>query len=295
TGVLTGKGQKWGGSLIRPEATGYGAVYFTLEMLATRKTELAGKRALVTGGSKGIGRSIALTLAGAGADVVVSARHQPNLEAVATEIESLGRRALAATCDVADKAQIQALADQVLDTFGGIDILVNNAGIARSHKFLNHPDEMWDQTLAVNLTGVYLMTKAFTPAMVAQKWGRVINIASIASKVGGKYIAAYSASKHGVLGLTRSLALEFVADNITVNAICPGYVNTPMTKANIANIAKQTGAPEAKIRTSLENQSPQQRFVEPEEVAAVALLLAQDSGQGITGQAINIDGGSVMF
>ena len=258
-------------------------------------SSLAGKRAVVTGGSKGIGRSIALALAEAGADVAISARGLPELEAVAAEIEGLGRRSLALTCDVTDKSQIQQLAETVLAEFGGVDILVNNAGIAKSHKFIGHPDDLWNQILAINLTGVYLVTKAFVPGMVTQKWGRIINMASIAAKVGERYIAAYAASKHGLLGLTRSLALEFVADNITVNAICPGYVDTPMTEGNVANISQRTGMPEEKARAILENFSPQKRLIQPEEVAAVALLLAQENGRGITGQAINVDGGTVMF
>lgn len=256
---------------------------------------LAGKRAVVTGGSKGIGRSIALALAEAGADVAISARHLPELEAVAAEIEGLGRRCLVNRCDVTDRAQIREMAESVLAGFGAVDILVNNAGLATSHKFIDHPDELWDQLLALNLTSVYLVSKAFVPGMVAQKWGRIINIASIAAKVGERYIAAYTASKHGVLGLTRALALELVADNITVNAICPGYVATPTTDTNIANIAGRTGMPPEKARSILEKVSPQQRLIQPEEVAAVALLLAQESGRGITGQGINVDGGTVMF
>ena len=258
------------------------------------KLALAGRRAVVTGGSKGIGRSIALTLAGAGADVAVIARGLPELEAVAAEIQVLGRRSLPVSCDVADPEQVQRMATRVIEELGGVDILVNNAGLARSHKFLNHPDELWHLLLTANLTSVYYVTKAFVPTMVEQGWGRIITIASIASKIGGRYIAAYTASKHGVLGLTRALALELIPYHITVNAICPGYVNTEMTHANIANIAARTRTTPAQARESLEKVSPQQRLIEPEEVAAVALLLAQESSRGITGQAINVDGGTVM-
>jgi 3-hydroxybutyrate dehydrogenase len=263
--------------------------------MTTNNTPLNGRRAVVTGGSKGIGRSVALALAEAGADVVVTARNMIDLEAVAGEIKALGRRSLAISSDVTNVAEVLQLAQAVQDEFGGIDILVNNAGTAKSHKFLNHPDELWDEMLAVNLTSVYLVTKAFVPAMVEQKWGRIINMASIASKVGGRYIAAYTTAKHGLLGLTRSLALEFVGDNITVNAVCPGYVDTPLTDANITNIAHHTGMSEEQARATLAKTSPQNRLVTPEEVAAVVLLLAQESGKGITGQAINVDGGSVMF
>ncbi|HEX9923735.1 MAG TPA: SDR family NAD(P)-dependent oxidoreductase [Anaerolineae bacterium] len=255
---------------------------------------LTGRRAVVTGGSKGIGLSIALALAGAGADVAVSARGQNELEQVAGQIRALGRRSLALPCDVTDPAQVERLATAVLDEWDGVDILVNNAGAAGSHKFIDHPDELWHRLLAINLTGTYYVTKAFVPAMVEQNWGRIINIASIASKIGGRYIAAYTASKHGVLGLTRALALELVSSQITVNAICPGYVDTPMTDSGIVNIASRTKLTEAEARVTLEKTSPQNRLIEPEEVAAVAVLLAQDISKGITGQAINVDGGTVM-
>jgi NAD(P)-dependent dehydrogenase (short-subunit alcohol dehydrogenase family) len=167
--------------------------------------------------------------------------------------------------------------------------------MAGSHKFLGLPDELWHQTLALNLTSVYYVTKAIAPAMVERRAGRILTIASIASKVGNRYTAAYTASKHGVLGLMRSLALEFAPYNITVNAICPGWVETPMTQQGIATIARTTGMSEQDARKTLERVSPQQRLVQPEEVAAVAVFLAQDSSGGITGQAINVDGGTVMW
>ena len=182
----------------------------------------------------------------------------------------------------------------VTEGLGGIDILVNNAGNAGSHKFLNHPDELWQRMLAVNLTSIYYVSKAFVPMLIDQRSGRIINIASIASRVGGQYIAAYTAAKHGALGLTRALAVELLPYNITVNAICPGYVNTPMTDASISNIKARTGMTEAQAREALEKTSPQRRLIEADEVAAVAVFLAQESSRGITGQAINIDGGSVM-
>jgi NAD(P)-dependent dehydrogenase (short-subunit alcohol dehydrogenase family) len=255
---------------------------------------LAGKRAVVTGAGRGIGRSIALALAEAGADVVVSARTGSEIEALAAEIESLGRRSRAIPCDVTNAEEVQHLAQTALEGMGGIDILVNNAGNAGSHKFVNHPDELWNRMLAVNLTSIYYVSKAFVPRMIEQKSGRIINIASIASRVGGSYIAAYTAAKHGALGLTRALATELLPYNITVNAICPGYVNTPMTDTSVANIAARTGMPEAQARGHLEKTSPQNRLMEPEEVASIAVFLAQETSRGITGQAINIDGGGVM-
>jgi 3-hydroxybutyrate dehydrogenase len=256
---------------------------------------LDGKIALVTGGGRGIGAASALALAEAGADVVVCSRTATEIDAVAERIRSLGRKSLAVTCDVTDAAEVARMADEVNAQFGAVEILVNNAGLGRSHRFADHPDELWDQMLAINLTSVYRVTKAFVPKMIERRRGRVINLASTASKVGGKYIAAYTAAKHGVLGLTRALASELVSHNITVNAVCPGYVNTPMTDDNVANIVAKTGMPEAEARRALEKLSPQNRMIESEEVAAMVVMLASDIAQGINGQAINIDGGAVMF
>ena len=255
---------------------------------------LSGRRAVVTGASRGIGRSIALALAQAGADVAVTARTQGEIEQLAAEIRAMGRQSLAVPCDVTDSEQVKHMASTLIDGLGGVDILVNNAGNAGSHKFLNHPDELWHRMLSINLTSVYYVTRAFVPRLIEQRWGRIITIASMASRVGGSYIAAYTAAKHGVLGLTRALAVELLPYNITVNAICPGYVNTPMTDASVSNIAARTGMSEAQAREALEKSSPQKRLFEPEEIAAVAVFLAQDINTGITGQAINIDGGGVM-
>jgi len=256
---------------------------------------LAGRRAVVTGAGRGIGRSIALTFARAGADVAVSARTTAEIEQVAAEIRTQGRQGVAVPCDVTDPEQVQAMAAQVIEELGGLDILVNNAGSAGSHKFLNHPDELWHRMLAINLTSVYYVTKAFVPALIERGGGRIITVASIAAKVGGRYIAAYTASKHGVLGLTRALAVELLPYHITVNAICPGYVDTPMTQSNIEHMMRLTGRPAEQIRSALARMSPQERLMEPAEVAAVALFLAQDTSKGITGQAINVDGGAVMW
>jgi NAD(P)-dependent dehydrogenase (short-subunit alcohol dehydrogenase family) len=255
---------------------------------------LAGKRAVVTGAGRGIGRSIALALAQAGANVAVTARTPSEIEQLVAEIQELGRKSIAVTCDVTDSEQVTHMATTFIEGLGGVDILVNNAGNAGSHKFLNHPDELWQRMLTINLTSVYYVTKAFVPALIEQRYGRIINIASIASRAGGSYIAAYTAAKHGVLGLTRALAVELMPYNITVNAICPGYVNTPMTDASVSNIVSRTGMPASKAREALVNTSPQKRLIEPEEVAAIAVFLAQDSNRGITGQAINIDGGGMM-
>ncbi len=255
---------------------------------------LSGKRAIVTGAGKGIGRSIALALAQAGADVGVTARTASDIDALALEIQAMGRRSLAVTCDVTDPEQVQHMATTLLAGLGGLDILVNNAGNAGSHKMLNHPDELWHRMLAVNLTSVYYVCKAFLPTLTEQRSGRIINIASIASRVGGNYIAAYTASKHGVLGLTRALAAEMIPYNITVNAVCPGYVDTPMTDASVNNMVARTGMSEERAREYLAKTSPQNRLISPEEVASAVVFLAMDINRGITGQALNIDGGGTM-
>ena len=256
---------------------------------------LNGKIALVTGAGRGIGEASALALARAGADVIVCSRTAAEIEVVAEKIRALGRKAVAATCDVTAPAEIKLMADNVASQIGPVEILVNNAGLGSSHRFVDHPDELWHQMLAINLTSVYYVTKTFVPKMVEMRRGRIVNIASTASKVGSKYIAAYTAAKHGVLGLTRALAVELVTYNITVNAICPGYVNTPMTDNNISKIVGKTGLTEDEARKTLEKLNPQNRMIESEEVAAMVVMLASDIALGINGQAINIDGGAVMF
>jgi len=256
---------------------------------------LLDRRALVTGASRGIGRSIALALAAAGADVALNARGQAELDQLAAEVRALGRRAAAIPCDVTSADEVAQMAETALASLGGVDILVNNAGAAASHKFLGHPDELWHRMLAVNLTSAYYVTKALAPQMVARGTGRIIMIASVAAKTGARYIAAYTAAKHGVLGLTRALAAELVASGITVNAICPGYVDTPMTDGTIANMVARTRMSETQAREALEQMSPQRRLIAPEEVADLAVYLAGESARGITGQAINLDGGGVMY
>jgi len=256
---------------------------------------LLDRRALVTGASRGIGRSIALALAAAGADVALNARGQAELDQLAAEVRALGRRAVAIPCDVTSADEVAQMAETALASLGGVDILVNNAGAAASHKFLGHPDELWHRMLAVNLTSADYVTKALAPQMVARGTGRIIMIASVAAKTGARYIAAYTAAKHGVLGLTRALAAELVASGITVNAICPGYVDTPMTDGTIANMVARTRMSETQAREALEQMSPQRRLIAPEEVADLAVYLAGESARGITGQAINLDGGGVMY
>jgi 3-hydroxybutyrate dehydrogenase len=259
--------------------------------------KLKDKTALITGGGRGIGRAVAFVFAREGARVAVAARTTRQVEQVASEISAtFETEALAVVCDVSDAESVRRAFETVAERFGGgVDILVNNAGIAESAPLTKTSDELWQRHLSVNLTGTFLCTRAALPAMIARGWGRIINIASIAGKTGAPYIAAYTASKHGVLGLTRSVALEVALKGITVNAICPGYVETEMAQQAINNISGKTGKSEAEARDVLNRMSPQHRLVEPEEVAALALLLASEEGRGINGQAINVDGGSVLF
>lgn len=251
--------------------------------------------ALVTGAGKGIGAAISLALAGQGVAVAALARTEADVERVAQTIRAQGGQALAVAADATEPEAVAAAVDRVTRDLGTIGILVNNAGQGGSHKFLGHDDALWHRLLNANLNSVYYVSKAVVPGMVAARWGRIINIASIAAKAGGKYMAAYTAAKHGVLGLTRALATELVGDNITVNAICPGFVDTPMTDQTVANITTRTRLDAAAARAVLEKTSPQNRLITPEEVAAVAVMLAGEAARGITGQAINVDGGAVMY
>ncbi|HYM48975.1 MAG TPA: SDR family NAD(P)-dependent oxidoreductase [Candidatus Limnocylindrales bacterium] len=256
--------------------------------------DLHGRIALVTGGGRGIGRAVAVALAGAGADVAVSARTQSHVDEVAAAVRGLGRRALAITCDVSRSAEVDAMLDQVRSELGDPLILVNNAGIAKSAKVTEITDELWAETLGINVTGAFYCTRAVLPAMLRAGWGRLINMASIASRVGAPYIAAYAASKHALLGLTRAVAAEVVSKGVTVNAICPGYVDTDMTAENVARIKERTGRPADEVRGYMERTSPQGRLMSVDEIAAMALFLCSEDARGITGQGIVIDGGGVQ-
>jgi NAD(P)-dependent dehydrogenase (short-subunit alcohol dehydrogenase family) len=250
---------------------------------------LDGRVALVTGGGRGIGRAIALALAGAGAAVTVTGRDVARLEAVRAEIAAQGGRALALACDVADAAAVHAVFAEARAALGPIDILVNNAGITASVKFAETDDATWERIMRVNASGPFYCCRAAVPAMVARSWGRIINIASYAALTGIPYSSAYSASKHALLGLTRSLALELARHNITANAICPGWVETDMVQEAVSNIVTKTGRTTDEARASILALAGQRRMIAPEEVAAAALRLARPEGAGTNGQAITID------
>jgi len=255
---------------------------------------LQDKVAVVTGGGRGIGRAIALALAQEGADLVVTARTASEIEEVAEEVTALGQKGVAVSVDLSQREAIQPCVQQVLARFPTVDILINNAGIGGGQNpklIAEYDDDFWDMSLAVNLTAPYLLTKAFLPAMIAQGWGRIINIASGSGKRGAVQRAAYSASKHGLLGLTKTAALEVASTGVTVNAICPGIIRGEFATRLLRQRAETHG-------TTLEDEeklsNPMQRLLEPEEIAEMAVYLASDAARGITGQSVNVDGGSTM-
>ncbi|MFO0591406.1 MAG: SDR family NAD(P)-dependent oxidoreductase [Polyangiaceae bacterium] len=246
---------------------------------------LIGKRALVTGGGRGIGRAIALRLAEEGAHVVVVGRTAAEVDEVADLT-----RGTPLVLDVADRSAIEGARPRM----GSVDVLVNNAGMAESAPLERTTDEMWDRAFAVNVTSAFALCRALLPPMVKAGWGRVINVASTAGLTGFAYTAAYCASKHAMVGLTRALALDVAKSGVTVNAVCPGWVRTRMTDEAIARIVSKTGRSEGEARHSLERMSPQGRLVEPQEVAHAVAMLCADGAGSIHGQTIVVDGGQVM-
>jgi len=246
--------------------------------------KLDNKTAIVTGARRGIGRTIALALAKEGANVVVSDISQEDCQTVVTEIEGLGRKGLALKCNVTSRAEVEDMVRRAVAEFGKVDILVNNAGIISFKPFLELTDEDWDNTLNVNLKGQFLCSRAAAKEMAKNKWGRIINIASISSGGCGiafPLIAHYTASKGGVMALTEALALELTPQGINVNAICPGAIDTDMVKA-----VKEGGQLEQVLL-----RIPKGRLGQPEDIANLAVFLASDESDYISGAAIVIDGG----
>lgn len=255
---------------------------------------LRDKRAVVTGGGRGIGAAVARDLARAGVRVVLSARSVHEIEGLAGELRDAGHQAWAVPCDLAVPAQILRLEETARKHLGAVDILINNAGIASSAPLKAIRLEDWNRLFAVNVTAPFLCTQAFLPQMVEAGWGRVVTVASIAGKVGHPYIAAYCASKHAVIGFTRAVAAEVAAKGVTVNAVCPGYVDTPMTERSVANIVAKTGMSGEQALEYLRDQSPQKRLMESAEVSYLVLSLCDPRARGINGQAIVLDGGAVQ-
>ncbi len=249
------------------------------------------RHALVTGGGQGIGAAIAQALVARGLNVTVLGRRLAVVQALAdTDPEHL----LAVSADVADPAQVAAAVAQAEARFGPVDVLVNNAGQAQTAPFLKMDLALWHQMLSVNLTGTLVCTQAVLPGMVARGWGRVVNVASTAGQVGYAYVSAYCAAKHGVVGLTKSLALEMAKKGVTVNAVCPGYTETDIVRESIERVVAKTGRTAEEARAEFVKSNPQGQLVQPEQVADAVAWLCGDGASAVTGQSISVAGGEVM-
>jgi NAD(P)-dependent dehydrogenase (short-subunit alcohol dehydrogenase family) len=253
---------------------------------------LAGRHALVTGASRGIGEAIAASLAAEGARVSLIGRDEARLREVCATLGGAGRAA-AIVADVTEARSVDEAFITARRQFGPVHILVNNAGQAASAKFMKTDEALWNRIIAVNLTGTFLCSRQAVPDMVAAGFGRIVNIASIAGLRGAPYISAYAASKHAVIGLTRSLALEYARQNITVNAVCPGYVDTDIVKRAVENIMEKTGRSESEAMAALTATNPQGRLITPAEVSHTVLWLCRPGTESVTGQSIAIAGGEV--
>ena len=259
---------------------------------------LAGKGAVVTGGGRGIGAATARALAEAGAAVVVAARSGGQLASTAEGLRAEGHQVFEQRCDVTDPRAVTRLREEATAKLASVgtrpDILVNNAGVAHSAPLRSITLEDWNRLFAVNVTGTFLCTQAFTPAMVEAGWGRVVNVASVAGKMGAGYIALYAATKHAVVGFTRAVGAELAARGITVNAVCPGYVDTDMTVESVARIVGKTGISTDQALEHVRRTSPQNRLFSAEEVAFLIASLCDPRAGGINAQAIVLDGGAVQ-
>jgi len=263
------------------------------DQLAATKA-LTGRVSVVTGSTSGIGLGIARALAGAGSAVVLNGFGEPEAVAQAqAHIRSdFDVEASYSSADMSQPSSIQEMIDNTIATFGRLDILINNAGIQYVAPLQSFPPEKWDAILAINLSSAFHTSRLALPSMLANKWGRIINVASAHGLVGSPFKAAYVAAKHGIVGLTKVIALETAEHDITCNAICPGYVYTPLVEAQIDDQAKAHGIPrEQVISEILLAQQPNKRFATVEELGALAVFLASDAAASITGTALPVDGG----
>jgi NAD(P)-dependent dehydrogenase (short-subunit alcohol dehydrogenase family) len=249
---------------------------------------LSGKHAFITGGGTGIGLAAARVLAEQGVRLTLAARNFERVEEAASTLD-----ANAVSVDVSNESSVEAAIDAARSRFGGIDILINNAGITPSAPLHKTSLAMWNEVLAINLTGAFLCTRAALPDMIERKWGRVVNVASIAGLMGDMYISAYCASKHGMIGMTRALAKEVARHGITANAVCPGYVETDIVTRAAENIAAKTKLNEDEARASLYAGNPQGRLIQPEEVASMIGWLCSDGAAATNGAALPISGGQI--
>ncbi len=254
---------------------------------------IAGRGAVVTGGGRGIGASVARALADGGARVVVVARSASETERVAADIRRRGGRADAVLCDVADEGAVRRMGDEARARLETVDLLILSAGTAASAPLRTITAAEWDRMMSVNARSAFLCAREFAPDMAARGWGRIVSIASIAGLTGGKYIAHYAASKHAVVGLVRSLAMEFLGTGVTVNAICPGYVDTPMTEETLANVAARTGLSREAALEAVLATTGQDRLLAPEEVAAEVVKLCGEETRDVTGRTIVVGAGAM--
>ena len=259
----------------------------------TMDARLSGQHALVTGAARGIGAAIARALANQGARITLLGRDRAALETMAASLPA-SARAQVQPCDITQADAVAATFAAARAALGPIDVLVNNAGQAESAPFAKTTLEQWQRMLAVNLTGTFLCSQAALADMLAAGRGRIVNIASTAGLRGYAYVSAYAAAKHGVIGLTRSLALELASRGITVNAVCPGYTDTDIVRDSIARVVEKTGRSAEQARAEFVQANPQRRLVSPDEVADAVLWLCGAGAGAVTGQALSVSGGEVM-